>query len=189
MSTPLLHSEDISAVERVCDVLASGGVVLYPTDTLYALGVDPNQEKAVAHLFSIKRRPAEKQVSYIFSNFDQVAQYAHVTDTALSMQHLLPGKFTIVLASVYDRERTVGVRIPDNSFCLALASAYGPVTATSANISGGADPHTVSDALEILSDISLAVDGGALHGPASTVVDARGDSLRVLRHGGGELHF
>ena len=169
-------------IKEACAVLSSGGILLYPTDTLYALGADPRQEKAMEKLFSLKRRSSVKKVSYIFADLEQAGEYAHITDTIIALQSYVPGKLTFILDSKKDGG-TIGVRIPDNAFCLALAAACGPITATSANISGEKDLYFVHDILEKISGIDMAVDGGDLCGPASTVVDARGDILKVLRQG------
>ena len=179
---PVIYQEKEMPIKEVCEALSSGDVVLYPTDTLYALGADPLQERAMEKLFLLKRRSLDKKVSYIFSDFVQITQYARITETAVSLQSHLPGKLTLILDSKKDGE-TIGARIPDNAFCLALAAAYGPITATSANISGEDDLHSVRDILEKISDIHTVVDGGELCGPASTVVDARGDIPKVLRQG------
>lgn len=184
MSKPDIYTEKNAPIERVCSVLAKGGVIVYPTDTLYALGADPQQQDAIKKLFTLKKRSSEKKVSYIFSDLNQVSQYAHLTDTAKALSEYLPGKLTIILQSKKDAGETIGVRIPDNAFCRALAATYGPVTATSANISGEKDPCTIHEILEqIPSGIAIAIDAGDLHGPASTVVDARNTAVKVLRQG------
>ena len=184
MSKPNIYTEEDIQIEKVCKALAKGSVIVYPTDTLYALGADPKQPDAMNKLFALKKRPREKKVSYIFSDLSQVSQYAHLTDAAKSLSKHLPGKLTIILKSKKKVGETIGVRIPDNTFCRALANAYGPVTATSANISGEKDTHTIHEILKQIPDgIAIAVDAGELHGPASTVVDARDTALKVVRQG------
>ena len=188
MNKPVIYYEKDAPIETVCEALAAGNVIVYPTDTLYALGADPQQPEAMKKLFTLKRRQQEKKVSYIFSDFKQVGQHAHLTNTARSLSAHLPGKLTIILKSKKDTGETIGVRIPDNTFCRTLTDAYGPITATSANISGEEDLHTVSEILQqIPVGITLAIDGGTLRGPASTVVDARDNTLKVLRQGAVEL--
>ena len=184
MKKPIIYSEENAPIDTVCRTLATGEVIAYPTDTLYALGADPLQPEAIKKLFALKQRPQEKKVSYIFSDLEQVAGYAHLTDATRSLEKHLPGKLTIILESKKDSGETIGVRIPDNTFCRTLAAAYGPVTATSANISGEDDPHTIKEILQRIPDgIVLTIDGGTLTGPASTVVDARGDTIKVIRQG------
>ena len=184
MSKPDIYNETEVSIKKVCSTLKKGEVIVYPTDTLYALGVDPQQLSAVKKLFALKRRPSEKKISYIFSDLKQVSQYAHLTDTAKSLSKYLPGKLTIILESKKDASETIGVRIPDNTFCHTLATLYGPITATSANISGKSDARTIQEIIEqIPSGITMAIDTGELHGPASTVVDARGTTLKVIRQG------
>ena len=184
MKKTIIYDEGDAPVEEICAVLAAGEVILYPTDTLYALGADPQQPAAMEKLFTLKHRAADKKVSYIFSDLVQVSQYARFTDTARTLSVHLPGKLTIILESKDAAGETIGARVPDSKFCLALASAYGPVTATSANISGEEDLYTVGDILQRIPDgIALAIDGGELCGQASTVVDARGETAKVLRQG------
>ena len=187
--SPVIHKEDMMPIQEARAVLSQGGVLLYPTDTLYALGVDPLQKEAMQRLFSLKQRPEDKKVSYIFSGLSQAGEYVRLTKTALSLEKFLPGKLTLILESGDGSGETVGVRVPDNAFCLELAASYGPVTATSANISGGGDLHTVRDILKQIPDISMAVEGGDLHGPGSTVIDARGDQPIVLRQGAFTLNL
>lgn len=175
------HENDLPIVEACC-VLAEKGILLYPTDTLYALGADPEQPEAMRKLFALKRREKSKRVSYIFSNMQQAEQYARITETAKKLEKYLPGKLTVILES-RDGQETVGVRIPDNAFCLALAEAYGPVTTTSANISGEKELRTTEEITREITGIDLIVDGGTLPGPGSTVVDARGDKPVVIRQG------
>ena len=184
MSKTIICTEKNAPIKKVCETLAAGNVIIYPTDTLYALGADPQQPKAMEKLFKLKQRPKEKKVSYIFSDIEQAARYAHLTDTARSLTEHLPGKVTIIVKSRKDSNETVGIRVPDNAFCRRLAETYGPITATSANLSGEENPHTVSEILQqIPNGIALAIDGGTLHGPASTVIDARGRAPNVLRQG------
>ena len=184
MSETIIYTEKDTPVKKVCETLAAGGIIVYPTDTLYALGADPQQPEAMEKLFALKQRSQERKVSYIFSDLEQAQQYAHLTDTATALSEHLPGKLTIILKSRKNPEETIGVRIPDNKLCRTLATTYGPITATSANISGEEDPHTVSEILQqIPSGITLAIDAGELRGPASTVVDARGSAIKILRQG------
>ncbi|MCY4577325.1 MAG: L-threonylcarbamoyladenylate synthase [Candidatus Kaiserbacteria bacterium] len=184
MSEPIIYTEQEAPIEEICETLAAGKVIVYPTDTLYALGADPQQSKAIEKLFTLKQRSQEKKIAYIFSDLEQVSHHAKITDVAKSLVKYLPGKLTIILESKKNTGETIGVRIPDNEFCRTLATTYGPITATSANISGEKDPNTISDILQQLSNgIALAIDGGVLHGPASTVVDARGDTIKILRQG------
>ena len=184
MNKVSIYTEKDVSIKEVCKTLANGEIIAYPTDTLYALGANPQQSDAIKKLFTLKKRSPEKKVSYIFSDLNQVSQYAHLTDTARSLSKYLPGKLTIILKSKKDTEETVGVRIPDSNFCRVLATTYGPVTATSANISGEKDPCTIQEILEqIPTGIAMAIDAGELRGPASTVVDARGTVLKVVRQG------
>ena len=185
MISPIIYPEESVPIVAVSGTLAGGGIILYPTDTLYALGADPDQPEAMEELFALKQRPQEKKVSYIFSDLEQIGQYARLTNTARSLaEKHLPGKLTIILQGKKDGTETIGIRIPDNNFCRELAASYGPITATSANISGEKELHTINEILRnIPGGISVVIDGGVLSGPASTVVDARGTAPKILRQG------
>ena len=179
---PEIYHEKTVPLDRVCAVLSAGGMLLYPTDTLYALGVDPERPEAVRKLFGAKNRDENRRVSYCFSSMRQAERYVHMTGVAKKLEKYLPGKLTVILEGKNGRG-TVGIRVPENAFCRALADMYGPVTATSANKSGEKDLETVTEILESVSGIAAAVDGGRLTGPGSTVVDARGKKPVILRPG------
>ncbi len=172
------------AVRKAADVLRAGGVVLYPTDTLYALGVDTTNPAAVKKILDIKKRVHSKKVSSVFANIDTAVAYATVTPLARKLADaFLPGKLTIILSD------GCAVRVPKNAFCLTLADAFGkPYTATSAN---KADEPTLSTPSAILAQlganaavVDLVIDAGELPiSLPSTVVDARGKHPVIVREG------
>ena len=178
---PKVYKRDDIPVQEASAALAAGEIVVYPTDTLYALGADPAQPAAMQKLFAMKKRPEEKRVSCIFADTEQIAAYARITPAFHSLAHLLPGQVTFILEGT-DGD-SIGARIPDDPFCVALAAEYGPVTATSANVSGEEDLRTADAVLAHLPDVAVVVDGGTLDGTASTVIDVRGTDPVVLRQG------
>ena len=128
---------------RAATVLRAGGVVLYPTDTLYGLGSDALSDEAVAKVYALKRREEGKPIHCIVADIGVAEQYAEVTATARTLaQEFMPGALTLVLKKksgvamgVARGFETFGIRIPNNSFCLALAKKFGkPYTTTNANI-------------------------------------------------------
>ena len=197
METILLRKEFSSAAAiRAAEVLRAGGVVLYPTDTLYGLGVDAFSDVAVAKIYAIKGREEGKPIHAIVSDIEMVDQYAEVNDVTHNLIEKFPkGQVTIVLrkknlgSGIAKDVDTFGFRIPDNDFCIELVRAFGsPVTATSANKSGETPRRSVKEILDQLGDaaqrIDLVIDAGEL--PArkpSTVVDLSAIEPRILREG------
>lgn len=171
-------------------------IVLYPTDTLYGLGVDATNPEAVMCLFELKGRDEGKPTSIMVSDIAMMERYADVTPLARRLvEKFLPGKLTIVLNAndlpdvLTAGTGTVGVRIPDHKEALALVREWGtPVTATSANVSGMETKHSVAEILEQFGEkasmITRIIDDGILPPSApSTVVDARGEELIIIREG------
>ena len=188
---------DPAAVARATEVLASGGVILYPTDTLYGLGVNALSDDAVAKLYTIKGREAGKPIHCIVADMQMAARYAQMNDSAEKLaRRFLPGPLTLILkknpgtgSGIARDIETLGIRIPQNDFCLKLAHRFAkPFTTTSANVSGAAPARSIDDILIQLAgeaaSIDLVIDGGEL--PLrlpSTVVDVSVGTARVLREG------
>jgi L-threonylcarbamoyladenylate synthase len=169
-------------VERAARVLEGGGVVLLPTDTVYGLAVLPTY---VDRLYAAKQRPRDMPIAVLVAGPEQVHAVATVDARARAlMAEHWPGALTIVLAGEGKRA-TVGVRCPDDDFVRELASRLGPLATTSANRHGCPTPATADEAVEQLGEegLDLVVDGGPRGEVASTVVDASGDQLVVLRQG------
>jgi L-threonylcarbamoyladenylate synthase len=185
-----------ACVERAEAVLAQAGVILYPTDTLYGLGADAFLDEAVDKVYAIKGRDEKKPMHCIVADIAMAEQYAEFSDDArLLADSFFPGALTVILPKKPGLEhgigrgiRTVGVRIPNNDFCLSLSARLGrPFTATSANTSGQR-PHTsVGGALGQLgleAGIDLVIDMGELPpSEPSTVVDFSESQPIILREG------
>ncbi|HTL46011.1 MAG TPA: L-threonylcarbamoyladenylate synthase [Vicinamibacterales bacterium] len=184
---------DPAELDRAVEVLRAGGVVAYPTDTLYGLAADPRNPDAVARVFAVKGRPETSALTLIAADVEQANVAAAFTSRASVLaQTMWPGPLTIVAAAkpglaltALAGGTTVGVRVPRDAIARGLAARFGfCITATSANRSGQpatADPQTVLDALP---GLDLIVDAGdAPGGPPSTIVDATGDVLRLIRDG------
>ena len=184
------------AAERAAAVLKKGGVVLFPTDTLYGLAVDATNKNAIAQLKRLKARETKKPISVVVPHHDALEEYAHMNELsrALARKHL-PGPLTLVLPAqgkVHDDillNGKLGLRIPNDPFSLALAEALGvPYTATSANMSGLPTPPLVHDILvqfgQSVRHIDLVIDAGPRDSKhPSTVVSVVGDEMCVLREG------
>lgn len=198
METVHLGAENIEEVAlRAATILRSGGVVLYPTDTLYGLGADALSDQAVAKIYDIKGRDEHKPMHGIVADIRDVEMYAQVTDAARSLAaEFWPGALTIIFKNRSDIDSgiilgiaTIGIRIPDNALCLALARAFGkPITATSANRSGEKAERSVGKILQQLGasaqSIDLIIDAGELpESKPSTVVDVSGLKPVIVREG------
>jgi L-threonylcarbamoyladenylate synthase len=190
------HNVDATAAEAA-SVLWQDGVVLYPTDTVYGIGVDATNTAAVEEVLQLKQRLPEKGISVMVPDADTMHRYVSLNVAGARLARtLLPGALTLVgLPKVHMPELVTGgtgavaVRVPDHTFCLAFAAAAEvPITATSANVSGKETETAVDDILEQLGDtahmIELAIDAGAcLGGVPSTVVDATGVDIDIIREG------
>lgn len=191
-STP---EEIISTTVRT---LQEGGLVVFPSDTVYGLLVDATNKEAVEKLMRFKDRPKGKAISIFVQDLTMLGDVVEVTsDQEKKLAELLPGPFTVVLKSRHQTEKllesedaTLGVRYPDHRLIQELVRRFGkPVTATSANISGTSSHYSVGPLLKTLSDkkkdlIDLVVDGGTLpRNKPSTVLDMTTADLAVLREG------
>lgn len=198
METLRLSEVDIeTATSKAAAVLRAGGVILYPTDTLYGLGADAFSDEAVLKVKRIKGRDENKPIHAIVADQQAAERYAIFNVPARMLAHAFwPGPLTLILEKKQGVENgigrgleTFGVRVPDNEICLALAREFGkPYTGTSANKSGEESRRSVEDILTQLGksaeDISLIIDIGELPDrEPSTVVDVHNDRPAILREG------
>ncbi|MDB5238273.1 MAG: Sua5/YciO/YrdC/YwlC family protein [Candidatus Kaiserbacteria bacterium] len=181
-----------SAAQRAADVLRSGGIVLFPTDTLYGLGADALSDAAVMKIFSVKGRNVGKRMHSIVSGIAMAREYGIIPPIVETLsQELSKGKITFIVqkrnfnTGIMNGPETFGFRIPDNEFCIDLLRIFGgPITATSANTAGAPPANDVDSILAQLGDanIDLVIDAGALPARApSTVLDVSGESPKILR--------
>ena len=167
-------------IERAADRIRAGGLVVYPTETVYGLGADATDSAAVGRVFEAKGRDRDKPLSMAVPDLPAAAPYVHLTGTERAFcDRFLPGPVTVVvertdrvpdeLVAGGDR---VGLRVPDHEVARRLAAAADrPVTATSANLSGGGSARGVDEVGESIRDRAFVLDGGRTLGGGSTVVD------------------
>ncbi len=180
-------------VTQAVSAIRAGLIVGVPTDTVYGVGVDPTNLEAVKGLFDLKGRPAHKSVGLLAASFDQAAEVSVIEGSAadLGRRHW-PGALTLIVRPrvvlsdwVGDEQRsTVGVRVPDHPVARDLLEKTGPLSVTSANLSG--QPEVMSDveAREVFGDrVAVYLPGICPGGEASTVVDVSGGKIVVLRDG------
>ncbi len=170
-----------------------GEIVGLPTDTVYGVAIDPFDELAVSRLYELKGRPAAKPIGVLVASAEQAASLAVIEGTAreLADRHW-PGALTLVVTPrvvfstwVGDQyARTIGIRVPDFETTLAFLRLTGPLAVTSANLSGGPETYDAEGARAVLGDrVAVYIDGSCPGGVASTVVDATGSDLVILRQG------
>lgn len=183
-------------IAQAVEILANGGVIAYPTDTTYGLGCSILAKRGVERIYQVKQRERKKPFSFICSDLAEVSRYARLGNFAFkTLKRYLPGPYTFVLEAssivpdlVMTRQKTVGIRIPENPICLALVKELGhPIVTTSANRSGEepiGDPRLVY--AELGNELDLVVDGGLLSPNVSSVISLIGDVPEVLRQGVGD---
>jgi len=188
---PNAPSADVIA--EAASAIRAGGLVVYPTETVYGLGADASSNKAVEKIFALKGRKAEKPIPIAVNSIDMAHQIAELTPAAEVLFKFLPGPLMIIVKVKPNVSKLitagtgkVGLRVPDHPVALKLIDFVGgPITSTSANLSGKPAPLTVKEALEQLGGkVDIALDAGKCKlGVPSTVVDATTRKLKILRKG------
>jgi tRNA threonylcarbamoyl adenosine modification protein (Sua5/YciO/YrdC/YwlC family) len=186
-------------IARVAECLRNGGIIAYPTDTTYGIGCSIFNKKGIARIYLMKGRERNKPFSFICSSMSEVARYANVGNIAFKLlKRHLPGPYTFVLEAtrvvpdlLLTRQKTVGIRIPDNRICTDLVLALGnPIVTTSANLSGEdpvGDPYQIEDTFG--HQLDFVIDGGLLATEVSSVVSLTNDVPQVLRAGIGDVSW
>lgn len=190
-------------IQQVVKTLESGGVIIYPTDTVYALGCDIMEKKAIERICRIRQLdPAKVNLTIVCSNISQVAEYAHQIDNQVFkvLKRNLPGPFTFILKSsqslpklLKNKRKTIGVRIPNNAIVAALIESLGrPMLSISLKsddeiIEYFTNPSEIYDDFAKLVDI--VVDGGVGGNTPSSIVDCSKDEIDILREGEMDLIY
>lgn len=188
---------DSSNILKAVEIIQNGEVIAYPTDTVYGLGADATNAKAVARVRTIKGREDDKPILAMVRDLSMLEEYAELTPTARAIAlQFLPGPLSLVLTAkdgrlspIASKEGAVGFRMPNHLFCREIVTAFGrPITSTSLNRAGQLQPRTLPLMLEQLGDkrnlIGFVIDEGELHeSPPSTVLDVRGEKAVLVREG------
>lgn len=185
---------------KVVEILQKGGVIIYPTDTVYAIGCDIYNVKAVQRVAALKGvKPEKANFSMICRDLSNISEYAKVGNEVFKiMKRSLPGPFTFILNAtnklpniLMNRRKTIGIRIPDNFIVMAIVEELGhPLLTTSVHdddevIEYTTDPELIYERYE--NRVDLVIDGGYGQNMASTVVDCTGEEIEIVRQGMGEL--
>ena len=183
-------------ISQAVDILKNGGVIVYPTDTVYGLGCDIFNKQAILKIHQIKNQPAGKPFSFICPDLKELSQYARVTNYAYkTLRRLLPGPYTFILEgsrlvprTMLTRQKTVGIRVPNHPVCQALAEALGnPLLSTSISSQDDYLPHAWEIQDLYGHQIDLVLDGGPVPGEPSSIVSLVEDEPVVLRQGAGPV--
>jgi tRNA threonylcarbamoyl adenosine modification protein (Sua5/YciO/YrdC/YwlC family) len=190
-------------IEKIVQQLRRGAIMLYPTDTVYAIGCDLEAKAAIKRVRELKRMSNDKPLTFLCSSLSNIAEYAIVQDFAYrKMKHLVPGPYTFILQATKQvpklvmnpKRKTTGIRVPDQAICQALLAELGnPIISISAHLPDRESPYSAQpylsryelfDALE--EQVDLIIDSGEEPSyEASTIVEMTGDEPLILRRGQG----
>ena len=191
--TQILPISDPNAITSASSILDQGGLVVFPTDTLYGLACDYRNSVAIESIYHAKGRAAAKALPILISDLDQLPQIAQAIPTIAEnlMGYYWPGPLTLILPKLDNLPNNltpypgIAVRMPSHPFALALLRSTGPLAVTSANLSDQANPLDIPGVLQQLDGkIDLLLDGGALNlSPGSTIIDCLSGEPRLIRQG------
>lgn len=183
-------------IKKAADILRAGGIIVYPTDTVYGLGCDLFNKRGIEKIYEIKHRNKKKPLSFVCADLKDISRYAMVSNFAYkTMRRLLPGPYTFILEAtrlvpkiLLQKRNAVGIRVPDNEICLSLVRELGnPIINTSARLE---QDEVISDPFEIekkMKQVDLVIDGGTLASEQSSVISLIDDDPQVIRAGKGEV--
>jgi len=187
-------------IKKAQDIIDHGGVIIYPTDTVYAYGCDITDKRAIERIYRIKKIAKNKPLSFIFSDIGEIHEYVrNISDEAFKiMKKALPGPYTFIFKAsklvpkiAITNQKTIGIRIPANNVALDLVRALGrPIMSASVNTRAGdyiIEPNDLEKVYR--NEVDLVIDCGPKISEPSTVVDFSDGSARLLRQGRGEAFF
>jgi tRNA threonylcarbamoyl adenosine modification protein (Sua5/YciO/YrdC/YwlC family) len=196
LSVHSMHPEP-RKIERAVAAMRRGGVIAYPTDTVYGLGCDITNKAAIERIHRMKRMDDRQLLSFVCPDLSDIARYGVVQDYAYRiMRRLVPGPYTFILQATREvpkvlrmNRKTVGIRVPDHAVAIELTRALGsPVASTSASLEGQifVDPREIEDAFP---ELELVIDAEGSGMTPSTVIDLSGNEPVVVREGAGSVDF
>ncbi len=184
-------------IKKAADILREGGIIIYPTDTVYGLGCDLSNKRGIEKIYDLKRRNRKQPLSFVCSDLKHISEYAKVTDYAYkTMKRLLPGAYTFILEAsrlvpkiILPKRSTTGIRVPDNQICLALVRELGqPIISTSVKTEHGetlGDPAMIKEYFS--KTVDLIIDGGIINPEPSSVISLVDDNVEIIRKGKGDI--
>jgi len=188
-------------IRRAAELLAGGGIIIYPTDTIYGLGCSVTDKNAIERIHLVKRQRADKPFSFVCSDLTHISEYAQVSNAAFKiMKHMIPGPYTFILPAgrmkqlpkiLVSKRKTVGIRVPDSPVTQALVRELGhPILSTSVTLDASEplnDPDVIRENFN--NAVDLILDGGVLLSEPSTVLDLTGEAPVVVRKGAGDVSW
>jgi tRNA threonylcarbamoyl adenosine modification protein (Sua5/YciO/YrdC/YwlC family) len=184
-------------IAKAVQVLKDGGIIAYPTDTIYGIGCDIMNKKAIEKVYRLMHRDQNKPFSFICSDLTNISQYAKVSNYAYkTMRRLLPGPYTFILEGskmvpkiMLTKRKTAGIRVPAHEICLKLVEGLGnPIISTSASRPDGEvfdNPSLLHD--HFGANIDMVIDGGVVSGEPSSVISLIHDTPEIIRVGLGNV--
>jgi tRNA threonylcarbamoyl adenosine modification protein (Sua5/YciO/YrdC/YwlC family) len=195
------ENPDPRRISQIVDILRDGGVVIYPTDTVYGMGCDITSQKAIDRICKIKGiNPKKHNFSMICADLSNISEFTRIITKPVFklMKKAFPGPFTFILDAsnqvpkiLHSKKKTIGIRIPNHSIPLILVKELGnPILTTSINdedevVEYSTDPELIFEKYENLVDV--VIDGGYGQNIASTILDCTGNEIEILRQGLGKL--
>jgi len=194
-----LHPENpqLRYINKAVEVLKSGGIIIFPTDTYYGLGCDIFNRDGIEQIFRIKNEMDNKLFSFICSDLKDISNYAKVSDYAYrTMKHLLPGPYTFILPAaklvpkkLWTKRKTVGIRVPAHSVTIQIVKELGnPIASTSTTTRKGdplLDPYEIKNIFNSQVDLMLASRSVSFE--PSSVIDLSGEEPEIVREGAGDV--
>jgi tRNA threonylcarbamoyl adenosine modification protein (Sua5/YciO/YrdC/YwlC family) len=197
------ENPNVKKIRQVADMLENGNIIIYPTDTIYAIGCSITARKAIDRIARVKGfNPENPDMSLIFSDMSQLSEYTIIRDNSVFklLKRNLPGPFTFIVQAnsqiprlFMGKKKTVGIRIPDNNIVLELVREHGkPIFTTSIHdtdelVEYTTDPELIYEKYRDFAD--AVIDGGFGKNEASTIVDCTGDEPEIIRQGLGILEL
>ena len=191
------QNPQIRLIRKAVEILRSGGIIVYPTDTAYGLGCDLFNKKGIEKIYEIKRRNKKQPLSFVCADLKDISRYARVSDYAYkTMKRHLPGPYTFILEAsrlvpkiILPKRQTTGIRVPASAICLDLVRELGqPIISTSVKTENG---EIMSDPVEIerkfRNRVDLVIDAGVMLSGQSSVISLVDDVIEIIRVGKGDV--
>ena len=195
-----IHTENPEPrhLTNAAQTLRAGGVIIYPTDTVYGIGCSIEDKNAIEKIYLIKRQRDDKPFSFVCSDLKHISEYAHVSNPAFKiMKRLIPGPYTFILPAakmkhlpkiLVSKRKTVGIRVPDSAITLGIVRELGhPILSTSVTTESAEllnDPESII--AKFRNSVDMIINGGVLTSQPSTVVDLTNEAPEIVREGAGD---
>jgi tRNA threonylcarbamoyl adenosine modification protein (Sua5/YciO/YrdC/YwlC family) len=197
------ENPNLKHIRQVVNLLDAGAIIIYPTDTVYAMGCDIKATRSIEKIAQLKgTNPRNPDLSLIFHDMSMLSEYTVIRDNSIFklLKRNLPGPFTFIVQAnnqipklFRNKKKTVGIRIPDNKIVMELVRELGrPIVTTSIHdqddiLEYTTDPELIYEKYKYLAEV--VIDGGFSRNEASTIVDCTGEEIRIVRQGLGNLEL